>query len=567
MGRIHRSRYNVNVPKVDLLTFVFRAKDKTIRSRPQYFDAFRPERHYSLIEGEDFAKRIGSGLQQLGLESDDKVLLFSGNNLFFPALLWGVIAADCVFTAVSPTATRTELENQLRASEAKMLITSLDSVEISLKAASAVGIPQERVFVFCHPDDAADVSRSTAIKPWTTFWASEADGALFNWKVSTDPEYLESKVVILNFSSGTTGPPKGVEITHANVVANSTQLVHYRTMSADIPEAYARKERLARSGERWLAPLPMYHAYGQIYYCVNAPLLAAKVYIMPRYEIRLLLLLLDVYRITLLTGVPTVLIQLSKQPPGIFNMASLEYALTGSAPLGSDISKYIEQRYLPRGLVLRQGWGMTETTNSLSGFSPDDPVEGRSIGYLNPNCLGKIVPVEGQSWADEVPAGIEVGELWVSGANVMKGYFKNPRATAETIITEDGIRWLRTGDIAYFDDEGRIFIVDRLKELIKVKGLQVSPAEIEAAIVLHEGVADVAVVGAKVGGHECPRAFVVKKDESLDERTIHELVESKFAKHKWLSGGVYFIPELPKTPSGKTMKRHLPNPPSRTSRL
>lgn len=261
----------------------------------------------------------------------------------------------------------------------------------------------------------------------------------------------------------TTGLPKGVEITHANVVANSTQLVYYRTMSADIPEAYARKERLARSGERWLAPLPMYHAYGQIYYCVNAPLLAAKVYIMPRYTIHFLLLFIDIYRITLLTGVPTVMIQMSKQPTGMFNLESLEYALTGSAPLGAKVSEYIEQRYLPRGLVLRQGWGMTETTNSMSGFTPDDPQDGNSIGYLNPNCLAKVVPVEGQSWADGGPEGVEIGELWVSGGNVMKGYYKNPQATAETIVTQDGIRWLRTGDVGYLDDEGKIFIVDRLK--------------------------------------------------------------------------------------------------------
>lgn len=105
MGRIYRSRYTVDVPRVDLLTFVFRAQNKQMRSRPQYFDAFRPERHYSLVEGEKFAKRIGLGLRRLGLQSDDKVMLFSSNNLFFPALLWGVIAADCVFTAVSPTAT------------------------------------------------------------------------------------------------------------------------------------------------------------------------------------------------------------------------------------------------------------------------------------------------------------------------------------------------------------------------------------------------------------------------------------------------------------------------------
>lgn len=567
MGKIHRSRYNVDILKVDLLTFVFRHNDIETRSRPQYFDAFRPDRHFSLAQGEEYAKRIGLGLRKLGLESDDKVLLFSGNNLIFPPLLWGVIAADCVFTAVSPTASSSELENQLKASNSKVVITSLDLVDKAVQAAAKAGIPTDRVFIFCHPEDADHISRPTAVKPWTAFWASQSEGMKFQWNVSTDPKYLASKTVILNFSSGTTGPPKGVEITHANVVANSTQLVHYRTMAADRPSSHARRERLARSGERWLAPLPMYHAYGQIYYCVNAPLMAAKVYIMSRYEIGLLLLFVDLYRITFLTGVPTVLVQMSKQPAGRFNLESIEYALTGSAPLGGETARFIEKNFLPRGLVLRQGWGMTETTNSMSGFSPDDPEDFRSIGYLNPNCLGQVVPVEGMSWADEVPAGVEVGELWVSGGNVIKGYYNNPQATEQTVVMRDGIRWLRTGDVAYFDADGKIFIVDRLKELIKVEGLQVSPAELEAVIISHEGVADAAVLAAKIDGGEYPRAFVVKKDPTITESTVHDLIKERFAKHKWLTGGVYFINEIPKTPSGKAQKRRLPDRPAKVIKL
>ncbi|EMD63968.1 hypothetical protein COCSADRAFT_172195 [Bipolaris sorokiniana ND90Pr] len=563
MGRIHRSRYTVDIPEVDLLTFVFRAKSASFRRKPQYIDAFRPERHYSLVEGEGFAMRIGLGLRQLGLKTDDKVSLFSSNNLFFPILFWGVIAADCVFTAVSPTATEADnllqLEYQTRASDAKVLISSPDTVDKALKPAFAVGIPKSQVFVFCHLEDASEVSRSTTAQPWTSFWASEVEATSFQWKASTDPKYLNSEVIILNSSS--------VEITHANVVANPTQLVHYRKMSADIPEAYARKERLARSGERWLAPLPMYHAYGQIYYCVNAPLVGAKVYIIHRYSIRLLLLFVDIYWITLLTGVPTILVQMSKQPAEMHNPNSIEYALTGSAPLGQDTAKQTEQQYLSRGLVLRQGWGMTETTNSMSGFSPDDPHDASSIGYLNPNFLGKIMPVDGQSWAGNVPTGTEVGELWVSGKNVMKGYYKNPQATSEAIVMEDGIRWLKTGDIAYFNEAGRIFIVDRLKELIKVNGLQVSPAELEAAIVLHPGVADVAVVGVLMNDNECPRAFVVKKDEKITAKTVYELVENRFAKQKWLSGDVIFVDELPKTPSGKVIKRQLTNSAKETSKL
>ncbi|GIZ39934.1 hypothetical protein CKM354_000329600 [Cercospora kikuchii] len=564
METIHESRYTCEIPRVDLLTFVFSSGDVATRQRPQYFDADHPERHYSLSQGESHAKRVAKGLRDLGLQDDDKVLLYSGNNLFFPVLLWGVIGAGCVFTATSPSASLEELTNQLRDSDSKLLLTSLDGIETALKAATAVGIPQERVYVFCDPQDASTIKVATRSEPWTSLWASE-HGNGFEWPTSTDPDYLARKTIILNYSSGTTGPPKGVEITHANVVANSAQLIHYRTMVGKQPSAYARQERLARSGERWLAPLPMYHAYGQIYYCVNAPRMSAKVYIMSKYDVRRLLLFVDIYRITFLTAVPTVLIAMAKHPRGVYNLQSLEYALTGSAPLGHDIASVIEKHFLRPGLELKNGWGLTETTNSISGFCPDDENDGRSVGYLNPNCAGRVVPVEGQSWDSEVPPGILVGEIWVSGQNIMKGYYKNPKATAETVVVQNGRRWLRTGDIGYFED-GRIYIIDRLKELIKVKGLQVSPSELEAAILLHEGVADVAVTGAKLEMGECPRAFVVRKDPELQGEQIHDLIRSKFSKHKWLTGGVYFIDEIPKTPSGKTKRRLLPIPPN-TSKL
>lgn len=305
-----------------------------------------------------------------------------------------------------------------------------------------------------------------------------------------------------------------------------------------------------------------------MYYCVNAPRTFAKVFIMRSYTITTLLHYLDTYRITFLTGVPALLVQLSKQPPGKYNLNSLEYALTGSAPLGAATGKLIERDFLPPGLSLKQGWGMTETVCSISGFSPVDENVPESVGFLNPNCEARVLPVEGQTWEEDIPPGTVAGELLVYGANIMKGYYNRPEQTEETLLREDGKRWLRTGDVAYLDSKGRIYIIDRLKSLIKVKGLQVSPAELEAAISLHPGVSDVAVVGAKAAdGGEYPRAFVVKRDKNLTEMDISDIVQGKFSKYKWLTGGVYFVDEIPKTGSGKVMRRKLPNPVLRSSKL
>lgn len=185
---------------------------------------------------------------------------------------------------------------------------------------------------------------------------------------------------------------------------------------------------------------------------------------MPEYSIQKYLLYLDIYRITFLTGVPTLMTQLSKHPEAKrFNLKSIETVVTGSAPLNPEIGRLVEKTLLREGVQVKQGWGMTETTCSATGFAPDDEDDGSSIGWLNPNVSAKIVPSvehDHQS-ADNIP--YTVGEIWVSGPNIMKGYYKKPRETAETIVHEGGKRWLRTGDLGYADSRGYLYIVDRVK--------------------------------------------------------------------------------------------------------
>lgn len=185
---------------------------------------------------------------------------------------------------------------------------------------------------------------------------------------------------------------------------------------------------------------------------------------MTKYNIHNYLLYLDTYRITFLTAVPTLLVSMSKHPRATsYNLKSIESVVTGSAPLSPDIGRLVEKLYLRSTVQVKQGWGMTESTCSATGFAQDDEDDGRSIGWLNPNMSAKIVPVPGQTFDADGKSPFPIGEIWISGPNIMIGYYKKPQETAETIIHEDGERWLRTGDIGYVDSRGCLYIVDRQK--------------------------------------------------------------------------------------------------------
>lgn len=196
-----------------------------------------------------------------------------------------------------------------------------------------------------------------------------------------------------------------------------------------------------------------------------APRVGAKVFVMPKFDLTNYLTYIDIYRCTFINVVPTILEILVKlEHPERFNLRSLEMVGSGSAPLNIAIARKMEKRFLRPGVQVKQGWGMTETTVNVTGFSPDDSDDGSSVGWLNIGCQAKIMPVVGRDMSSlEREKRATVGEIWVSGPNIMKGYWKRPEATAEVIVEDGGVRWLRTGDIGYFDGRGCLFLVDRIK--------------------------------------------------------------------------------------------------------
>jgi 4-coumarate--CoA ligase len=266
---------------------------------------------------------------------------------------------------------------------------------------------------------------------------------------------------------------------------------------------------------------------------------------MPKFDFTKLLQHVQDFKITSLNLAPPIAVKLAKDPQvKKYDLSSVLSVGSGAAPLSQEVAEQVN-RLWPGGQVnLKQGWGMTETTCSAMGWDPNQNSSSACVGELLANCEAKIMNDAGTA---EVPPG-QAGELWVRAPNVMKGYWGNEKATKET-MTQD--RWLKTGDVCFVDKHNRFTVVDRKKELIKVKGNQVAPAELEGVLMGHEAIADTGVVGVAVDGDEKPRAYVVLKEsykEKINEKEVKGWMDSRVARLKRLTGGVVFVDEIPKNP-------------------
>ncbi|KAI9664325.1 MAG: putative NRPS-like protein biosynthetic cluster [Alyxoria varia] len=480
-----------------------------------------------------------------GLQPGQPVLLYSGNSIFFPVVLVGIIMAGGIFTGANPSYTAREVAYQLTDSGAAIMLCADSALETGLDAARAAGLNRNKVFIFDDGDSMYDTfdesprlaTRGRLGQPhWTSLISSREDGAKFQWR--DDPSALNDTAA-LNYSSGTTGLPKGVEITHLNYVSNARQHMHLARLKPDFYEG--GRERM-----RWLCFLPMYHAMAQTMFAIGAPAERIPAYILRRFDFQKMLEAIQNFRISQLYLVPPLVVAMAKSPlTRQYDLSSVTGAGSGAAPLGQEISREFEKLWPDGTINLKQGYGMTEyeTTCSAIGWDPNKTSDSYSVGEPNPNIEIKFVDTE---TLKEVAQG-ERGEIWARGPNVMKGYWNKPKATEE-ILMKDG--WLRTGDVGMIDEKGQIFVVDRLKELIKVKGNQVAPAELEAQLLENPAVVDAAVIGITINGEELPRAYVVKapgKDFSSGE--VAKYMESKVAPHKRITGGVQFVDAIAKNPS------------------
>jgi acyl-CoA synthetase (AMP-forming)/AMP-acid ligase II len=456
-----------------------------------------------LIHG---AERVAAGLARAGLEPGQPLALALPNSIDFALAFFGAIRAGAWVVPINPIYTPAEMEHQIRDSGARFLVT----------------VPERAANLAAAVDGIFDVGGR-----WNELL--ECGGA------PPEVQSTSDDLAILPYSSGTTGKPKGVMLTHANVLANVHQFIAAMEL---------------KHQDVLVNVFPLYHVAG-LNCVLNSHLtVGATVILMKRFDLEGWLALIEQYRGTHVLIPPPVVLAIAKSPSwNQFRLDSLQRAFCGAAPLGADMQEAFEDR---TGLVLRQGWGMTEATGVLSSDANDRTSRKLgSCGYLAPSVEARVVDVA--TLQELGPQ--ETGEIWLRGPNIMKGYWKQPAATMDTLAS-DG--WMRTGDIGYIDSDGCIYLGDRLKELIKYNAQQVAPAELEDIIQSHPAVLDAAVIGAPdEAAGEIPMAFVVLRDGAyLDAAELMSFVAARVAPHKKVRA-VEFIDEIPKSPTGKILRRLL----------
>ncbi|MER5951495.1 4-coumarate--CoA ligase family protein [Streptomyces sp. NPDC001904] len=471
---------------------------------------------------DQFHRKVAAGLAQAGVRKGDVVALHSPNTIAYPVAFYGATRAGASVTTVHPLATPEEFAGQLKDSAARWIVTITPFAAAARRAAELAGGIRE-IFV-CDP--AGDSGHRSLLDLLGTD-APEP-------RIALDPA---DDVAALPYSSGTTGRPKGVMLTHRNIATNLAQLEPMMPMGP---------------GDRILAVLPFFHIYG-LTALMNAPLRqGATVVVLPRFDLDTFLAAIEKHRINGLYVAPPIVLALAKHPAVEgYDLSSLRYVISAAAPLDADLARACSDRLgLP---PVGQAYGMTELSpgTHVVPLAAMDTAPPGTVGKLIPATEMRLVSLDDP--ARDVATG-EPGEVVVRGPQVMKGYLGKPQATAEMI---DGDGWLHTGDVGTVDADGWLFVVDRVKELIKYKGFQVAPADLEALLLTHDGIADAAVIGVTdEDGNEIPKAFVVRSDPALTEEDVLSYVAGRVAPYKKVRR-VAFIDDVPRAASGKILRRQL----------
>lgn len=351
-----KSRWSVPIETTSLPSFIFGASHNNLPEVVSYVDADRPETHYfTLHDYREWSKRVAVGLISAGLNAGDRVLLYSGNNLFFPTVFMGVIMADGIFTTANPTFTSRELAYQLKDSGTRFLLAAEGSLATALEAARMAGLSKDRVYVF---DDAPFENRGEdkqGIRHWKNLISSPESGSRFNWKPCATMEEAKQTVCLL-YSSGTTGVPKGVELSHYSLIANCCQV----NQLIDLDPRFSRD---SVDQQRWLCFLPWYHGLALIYFGTVAPKRQIPVFCMKRFDLHKMLCHVQQFKISELLLVPPIVVAMAKSPAvrsGAYDLSSVRKILAGAAPMGREICEELEALW-PNGQVnVKQGWAMSE---------------------------------------------------------------------------------------------------------------------------------------------------------------------------------------------------------------
>ena len=458
---------------------------------------------------------LAGGLQARGFGPGKVLGLMAPNVPEYAVVFHGVAVAGGAVTTINPTYGTDEVRFQLQDAGATILITVPMFLETAMAATEGTSVTEVIVI--------GDVDGVTALSD------------LMAAPITQVPVDVADHTVVLPYSSGTTGLPKGVMLTHRNLVANIAQLAHALKYT---------------DNEVALAALPFFHIYGMQILMNGLITNGVTVVAMPRFDMAEALGAIQDLKITRFFAVPPMVLGLAKSPiVDNYDLSSLKQVFSGAAPLGADLAAEAAARI---GCEVVQGYGMTELS-PVSHCTPAGQYQPGTSGVTVSNTECRIVDAE---TGNDLGVG-ERGELWVRGPQVMKGYLNNPTATAET-IDPDG--WLHTGDVAIIDEHHHMTIVDRIKELIKYKGFQVPPAELEALILSHPKVADVAVIGvADDEAGELPKAFIVfRPGETVTLEELQAFMREHLVSYK-LVRQMEIVDSIPKSASGKILRRELRN--------
>ncbi|MEV0948018.1 AMP-binding protein [Rhodococcus sp. NPDC049939] len=514
---------DVEIPNHSVYDFLFGHIDQADLGRPALIDgASGAVTTYESLVAQINA--VAGALAARGMAVGDVVGLHSPNSPAFASVFHGILRGGGIATTINALYTAEDIAKQLTDSKAKFLFTVSPLLPQAKEAAARAGIPDSNLIVLDgaegHPA-LRDLLDQGAPPPTVSF----------------DPA---TQLAVLPYSSGTTGRPKGVMLTHRNLVANVSQINPQMGIEAE---------------DKVLAVLPFFHIYGMTVLLNAALFNRASLVTMPKFDLVEFLRIVSEQRCTYVFIAPPVAVALAKHPAvDQYDLSSVHTVFSGAAPLDQELGKAVANRL---GCRVRQGYGMSEMS-PVSHFIPfdRDDVALDSVGSTIANMECKLIdPATGEEIVFPAQGVSEPGELWCKGPNIMLGYLGNDEATAETL---DADGYLHTGDIATVDAQGVVTIVDRLKELIKYKGYQVPPAELEALLLTHPQIADTAVIGVlDDDGEEVPKAFVVRQpDAELDESAVLEFVAERVAPHKKVRR-VEFIDIVPKSAAGKILRKDL----------
>lgn len=473
--------------------------------------------------------RFAAGLQSLGFQKGDHIALLLGNSPYFIVSLYGALRAGLTVIPINPAYTKNELLYILQNGDVKAvviqesLISMMNSLQEELQSVGHVIVCRET------KDDINERGLTKLFKgKMKTFSVLVGYDAPFS-----PPKLYEDDTAVILYTSGTTGRPKGAMLSHGNIYSNARDIAVYLSMTET---------------DRVITALPMFHVFCLTVMLNASVVQGAEMIILPAFSPREVCKAARENKATIFAGVPTMyafLLQYSEADPVDFSFIRL--CISGGASMPVSLLKQFEEKFSVR---ISEGYGLSEAS-PVTCFNPlDRPRKAGSIGCSVPNVENKVVNELGE---EAVPG--QIGELIVSGPNVMKGYYKMPEETAAAI--REG--WLYTGDLAYQDREGYFYIVDRKKDLIIVGGYNVYPREVEEVLYEHSGIFEAAVLGVPDPDYgEAVLAFIVRKETSLTEEEIQKYCESRLVSYK-VPKSIAFLPELPKNTTGKILRRSLKN--------